>query len=268
MAPRNLFHVLTFLAGEKWCRMADMPQQELALDRMSMEPLFSQVEKSLNSAIASGKFLPGSRIPTEPELAEIYGVSRITIRRASDELCQHGILVKRQGKGTFVRERKMARKIEHAASFTESCKASGMVPSAAVLKREVLASVPSDFAGREEFAGDQIIYIQRIHYADGAPIMIENNYYPYSRYSFLLSEPLEGSLFEALAAHGVRIGGSQNSYIDAIASTRAQASLLSVLVGDPLFLLYREMLDKNGALIYIGRQYIAASRYRFFYDVD
>ncbi len=248
--------------------MVDIPREEITLDKMSVEPLFAQVEKSLNSAINSGRFLPGERIPTEPELAEIYGVSRITIRRAIDELCQHGILVKRQGKGTFVRERKMTRKIEHAASFTESCIASGMVPSAAVMKRELLKSVPSDIAARPEFGDDRILYIQRIHYADGAPIMIENNYYPYSRYSFLYSEPLVGSLFETLAAHGVEIGGSENSYIDAIAATRVHAAMLSILVGDPLFLLYREMLDKNNELIYIGRQYIAASRYRFFYDVN
>ena len=244
--------------------MVNAPKDDIALDKNSMEPLFAQVEKSLSAAITAGRFLPGERIPTEPELADMYGVSRITIRRAIDELCQHGMLVKRQGKGTFVRERKMARKIEHSASFSEACIASGMVPTAAVMKREILKSAPSEISSRPEFDHDKILYIQRSHYADGSPIMIENNYYPYSRYEFLMSEPLDGSLFTTLAAHGIEIGDSENSYIDAIAATRGQAALLSVLVGDPLFLLYREMLDKNGHLIYVGRQHIAASRYRFF----
>lgn len=122
--------------------MVNAPKDDIALDKNSMEPLFAQVEKSLSAAITAGRFLPGERIPTEPELADMYGVSRITIRRAIDELCQHGMLVKRQGKGTFVRERKMARKIEHSASFSEACIASGMVPTAAVMKREILKSAP------------------------------------------------------------------------------------------------------------------------------
>ncbi len=244
--------------------MVESQNRSLALDKDSMDPLFTQVEKSLNAAINAGHFVAGERIPTEPELAEIYGVSRITIRRAINELSQHGILVKRQGKGTFVRERKMARKIEHAASFSESCIASGMVPTAEVTRREILKSTPSDINDRPEFAEAGILYIQRIHFADGSPIMVENNYYPYSSYEFLMYEPLDGSLFATLKAHGVEIGASENSYLDAVAATRSQAAMLSVLVGDPLFVLYREMLNKEGKLIYVGRQRIAAARYRFF----
>lgn len=243
-----------------------MQRPDLSLDRTSVEPLFAQVVNSLNSAVSSGEFTAGERIPTEPELAQMYGVSRITIRRAIDELCQHGVLVKKQGKGTFVCERKVSRKIQHIASFSESCKASGMVPTATVMKRELLESVPPSIADRQEFVGNQILYVQRIHYADGVPIMIENNYYPYPRYEFLLSEPLEGSLFTVLAEHGIEVAGSENSFIDAIGATRAHAADLSVIVGDPLFMFYREMLDSKGALIYVGRQYICGSRYRFRYD--
>lgn len=241
--------------------------EELPLDKKSTDPLFTQVEKSLKAAIDSGTYSPGQKIPTEPELAEMYGVSRITIRRAIDELCQHGLLVKRQGKGTFVRERKMARKIEHASSFTESALMSGMTPSAAVMRREVISSIPSGIEPRPEFRNEGILYIQRVHFADDSPIMVENNYYPLPRFKFLLKEPLDGSLFQSLRDHGVQVGGSENSYIDAIAATKQHADMLSVLVGDPLFLLYREMLDTDGKLIYVGRQYIAANRYRFFYDI-
>src|ERR1035438_3486317 len=98
--------------------MANTLTHRIRLDKLSAEPLFVQVENSLNSAIESGEFLPGERIPTELELADIYGVSRITIRGAINELCQHGLLVKKQGRGTFVQERRMSRKIEHIASFT------------------------------------------------------------------------------------------------------------------------------------------------------
>ena len=243
-----------------------MPNPEISLERTSTKPLFAQVAQSLNTAIASGGFRPGQQIRTEPELAATYGVSRITVRRAIEELCQHGLLIKRQGKGTFVRESKMARKIEHISSFSESCRASGMVPSAEVLRRELLDSPPPDASGDVDFDGEPILYIQRVHYADGVPIMIENNYYPHSRFHFLVSLDLRGSLFEALADHGITVGGSRNSYIDAMGATEVQAQLLNILVGEPIFFFYREMLDDRGALIYVGRQHITASRYRFNYD--
>lgn len=123
---------------------APRPNPEISLERTSTKPLFAQVAQSLSAAIASGDFRPGQQIPTEPEPATTYGVSQITIRRAIEELCQHGLLIKRQGKGTFVRESKTARKIAHISSFSESCRASGMVPSAEVLRRELLDSPPPD----------------------------------------------------------------------------------------------------------------------------
>lgn len=243
------------------------PTRAVPLDRQSTRPLFAQVMQSLRAAIDSGEFQPGGRIPTEPELATMYGVSRITIRRAIEELCEHGLLVKRQGKGTFVSQHKIAKKIEHISSFSESCRASGMTPSAKVLARTLLEDPPSAFTPPTELTDTQVLNIQRLHYADGVPIMIEDNYYPYSRLAFLEEAPLEGSLFEVLAEHGVRIGGSRNSYIDALAATSSQAELLQVLVGDPLFFFYREMLDDVGQLIYVGRQHITAARYRFNYDI-
>lgn len=242
--------------------------RETIIDRFSSEPLFTQVEHALNSAIGEGILEPGERLPSEPELSEYFEVSRITIRRAVSELCEQGALIKRQGKGTFVRERKMSRKIEHVASFTESCLASGMCPSAVVKRREVLKSPPVDLSTRSEITKESVLYIQRMHFADGIPIMIENNYYPYSRFQFLMSEPLESSLFASLREHNVIVSGSENSYIDAIAANRDQAEQLSVLTGDPLFVLYLEMLDQNGDLIYVGRQHIVANRYRFAYGRD
>lgn len=238
------------------------------LDRMSTKPLFAQVEQSLNAAVTSGQFKSGERIPTEPELAEAFGVSRITIRRAIDELSNHGVLIKRQGKGTFVREQKVARKIEHIASFSESCRANGMEPTAAVLKRLVLPSLPDGLSERPALHAGDVLYIQRIHYADGTPIMVENNYYPLPAYEFLTTAPLEGSLFQTLAEHGVQVAGSENSYIDAIAAPRSESALLDIPVGDPVFVFNTEKLDNHGELIYVGRQSIAASRYRFLYDAQ
>ena len=71
-------------------------------------PLYQQIAYDLRDAIVSDVYHVGARIPTEPELSRLYKVSRITVRKAMEILVQEGYLVKRQGKGTFVREGQIA----------------------------------------------------------------------------------------------------------------------------------------------------------------
>lgn len=236
------------------------------LHKASTTPLFEQVKEDISEKIKSGEYIAGHKIPTESELIEKYDVSRITIRRAIEELCKEGVLIKKQGKGTFVQEKRIFRKIEHTVSFSDSCRAGNMTPSAKVTKRKVMLSGDPEIPEHSDFANTSVVYIQRVRSADDIPVMLENNYYPFDKYSFLLTEPLEDSLYDLLKAHDVSIGCSLNSYIDAVKATVEQAALLDISPGDPLFLLSTEIYDSHNHLVYIGRQMIVASRYRFSYE--
>ena len=83
----------------------------MKLNTTSDIPLFEQLKNDLLEQIKKGIYISGQQIPTETELSELYHVSRITIRRAITELCNEGVLIKKQGKGTFVKERKIFRKL-------------------------------------------------------------------------------------------------------------------------------------------------------------
>lgn len=72
------------------------------LEALAPEPLYKQVEKQILDCLARGEWKPGDRIPTEPQLAERFGVAVFTIRSGISELAAANILVRRQGKGTFV----------------------------------------------------------------------------------------------------------------------------------------------------------------------
>ena len=109
------------------------------LDANNTIPLYLQMKELIKSAILSREYKNGEQLPTEPELGEKYGVSRITVRKAVEELCREGFLVKKQGKGTFVKQRKIQRKMEHLLSFTQACESNGMVPSSSLLKRQQIA---------------------------------------------------------------------------------------------------------------------------------
>ena len=159
------------------------------------------------------------------------------------------------------------RKLEHTLSFSDACKANQMEASTIVTKREVIPYEQYHLDNAKLFEGDSIVYIQRIRYADATPIMIENNYYPCHKFSFLLTEPLDGSLYQLFREnYDICIGCSQNSYIDAVKASTEQANLLHISPGDPLFLFHTEMYDIHNELIHIGYEYICGSKYRFCYD--
>ncbi|MEE1274075.1 MAG: GntR family transcriptional regulator [Olegusella sp.] len=75
---------------------------ETRLDEESLTPLYQQVMEKIKRGIESGAYATGEKIPSEAELSEMYSVSRITVRRAVEELVEQGLLTKRQGKGTYV----------------------------------------------------------------------------------------------------------------------------------------------------------------------
>lgn len=232
-----------------------------------MTPLYYQLKEQLTLSIKNGTFKPGSRIPAEPELREMYNVSRITVRRAVDELCKEGLLEKKRGKGTYVASPKIRRKIAHLMGFTEACATSGMTASGMLIRKDLVSRDEIDL--EDDVLPDQKewIYIQRIRYADKEPVMVENNYFPYPDYAFLMNEDLSGSLYGTLAKeHGILVTSSENSYIDLVVARGKTAGYLQVSGGTPLFYLHSEIYDQNENLIHIACQYISGDKYRFYLE--
>ena len=239
----------------------------MRLESGSEMPLYQQLKEEIKEKITDNTFPYGAKIPTETELSEMFQISRITIRRAIQELCQEGYLVKKQGKGTFVKHAKVTRKIKHLLSFAKSCEVNGMTPSRKLLKHEVVELSDEDAIAMNLKPGSHAVSIQRINMADGVPIMYENNLFPYPKYAFLLDEPLDGSLFELLKTkYNTEVAYSQNSYLDLARANTHLAEQLKVPVREPLFFLYTEGYDKDGNIVYIGKEYILGEQYRFYLD--
>lgn len=97
----------------------------------SIVPLYVQIADLLKKDIENGVFKQTGRIPTEGALAEQYQVSRITVRKAVEELVGQGLVEKKQGKGTFVTSQRFSRHLDTGPlGFTEMCQSIGLVPSA------------------------------------------------------------------------------------------------------------------------------------------
>ncbi|WP_042354155.1 GntR family transcriptional regulator [Bacillus rubiinfantis] len=230
------------------------------------EPLYIQLKKAIQSAIVNEQFQQGEKIPTEVELSERYEVSRITVRKAVQELVSEGYLVKRQGKGTFVSLPKFDRKIEHEAvlGFTAACQANGLDSHSVVTKKEIMKpdSLLRTLLQLEK--NEKVVYIQRKRYAGDSPLMLENNFYPFNRYQFLLDETLEGSLYSLLREkYGIDPNHSGKTTLEIALADEEQAQVLETSIGKPLFYMKTIIYDQFGRPVHVGKQYIIGDRYQF-----
>ena len=229
-------------------------------------PLYQQIKDDIKSAIEQGKYRPKEQIPTEPELSAEYSVSRVTVRRAVEELCSEGYLIKQQGRGTFVSSPRIHRKFSvssQAVSFTKTCQEYGMTAGARVLERKIVP-VREDEKTFWNCGDDTLLlYIQRVRTADSQPVFLENLFLPYDQFKTLMQADWENrSAFDLIASvSGRRVVNTLRRSIEALRATPEQSSLLSVPVGDALLHLNCYFIDHENHPLCIGRQYYVGSRY-------
>lgn len=242
----------------------------MTLDSTTILPLYQQIAEDIRSQVASKHLKSGDRIPTESELSEAYGVSRITVRKAVQDLVTDGILTKIQGKGTFVNQQKMVRmitRIEQVQSFTDACRENGMTPSARVISRIVFDADESqrEFFGIGEGDDSRVLTVSRLRKADGVPIMIENNTVRLAGLEGLLSLDLvDASIFDAMEqVSGRRPAASSRCLIDIVRADPDMVKEFEVGVAEPLFRMQVAMVDQFGAPLCMGCQYIVGSRFTF-----
>ncbi|HEY8535909.1 MAG TPA: GntR family transcriptional regulator [Vicinamibacterales bacterium] len=150
------------------------------LDRNVPIPLYHQVMTSLRAEIEAGRFAPGDQLPPEDRLVARFGVSRITIRHALRELAEHGYITRRQGRGTFVRNRTLEQGPRALTSFTEEMRRHGLRCSSQVLESGIIEA-PEDVASALNLRpGDPVFRLRRLRLADGSPMGLQTACLPAS----------------------------------------------------------------------------------------
>lgn len=169
----------------------------MRLDTTSGIPLYVQVRERLRAEL--NRIEEGEPIPVEAELEKRFGVSRITIRRAVEELASEGLLLRQQGKGTFVQRPKLAHELSLITSWTDQLKRLGFAPRTAHRKcKEEIAS-PHVAETLRLGPSEKVVEIQRVRLAQREPISYMINYIP-SRLvpEFLNRKFTQESLYEHL----------------------------------------------------------------------
>ncbi|MDR7871394.1 MAG: GntR family transcriptional regulator [Tissierellaceae bacterium] len=226
-------------------------------------PLYQQLKMILKDKITNGEYKPNQKIPSETQLSQIFNVSRITVRNAISELVEEDLLVKKQGKGTFVSTRKIEDNILEDISFSLTCEINQVRPGSKIINNIIIRASERDIKELGLTENDKVVYIKRIRYANDEPIVIEHNYFP-EKFSFLIDEDLENqSLYELLKKKCNVTRKASKKTIEISIASEDEASLLHISKGEPL-LLHREIVfDENNEPIHRTKQLILGEKFKF-----
>jgi GntR family transcriptional regulator len=209
------------------------------IDRNSSMPYYAQVRDALIEGIQTGSLKPGNQLPSEPDLCELFDVSRTVIRQALNDLVSKGMVSREKGRGTFVAEPKIKESlVQKLTGFYHDMVEQGHRPVTRVLKQELIPA-NRKIAGFLNIEPDtEVIEIERLRFVDDEPLQFTTTYIPYHLCPELLHEDLSNqSLYAFLEKQcGLMIARGHRS-IEAIAANEFEAEQLRVKKGAPLIML-------------------------------
>jgi len=178
----------------EWTQLEIEPQGGIALYR--------QIKQDLSRRIERGQLRPGDALPSEAELCESYGVSRPTLRQATQDLIRDGLLVVRRGVGTYVAQPKVRQELGTVLGFTDKMANQGRLASTRVLERSLHRANDLDAAVAAELQLQPqaaILRVVRLRLADDVPVMVETMHISPDRFPGIQDLNLETvSLYQAL----------------------------------------------------------------------
>jgi GntR family transcriptional regulator len=226
-------------------------------------PRYVTIEQALRARVAA--LDAHAPLPSDAQLVEEFGVSRMTARGAVQRLVQDGLVYRVPGRGTFVAAARANRAASRILSFSDEMRRHGRVPSSRIVEQSTRTATPDE---ARRLRTDDVVVLRRVRLADGEPVALETARFPTGRVDDAISADLErDSLFEALAASGY-VPTAGRAVIHAQAATAEDAKLLDVRKGDPLLVEERLIDDQHGNPIELTESRYVAARYALDVDFD
>ncbi|HTV55714.1 MAG TPA: GntR family transcriptional regulator [Terriglobia bacterium] len=235
---------------------------KIAVTKNLRVPLYLQIREEIRSDI--GRMEAGQPIPTERELESRFGVSRMTIRGAIDDLVIEGLLVRQQGRGTFVQKPKLTHDLNTITSWTEQLENLGYVPRTSQLEIEEI-DAPERVAFALSLKKDaRVVRIRRVRLASQEPITLMVNYLP-SRLVPRLAEriPAHESLYEALEKEYGLAPASAVDTVESRSSTDDEARRLKIEPWAPVICVTRVSHLEDERPLELAQAVSRADRYQY-----
>lgn len=214
-------------------------------------PLYKQLKKEIIQKIERGELKPGDVLPPERELAELFEMSRMTVRQAISELVNEYILIRRHGSGTYVAESKIPQG-RRLKSFSEDMRARGLLPGSKVLEKTIIVEPPANMIADLKSEG-KILMLKRLRLADLYPLAIETIMLPIEKFNNLESRNFENeSLYRILEEeYSIKITKAQQK-IEVRMPTPQESELLEINYSVPVFHFKQITFDQNNEIFEVA----------------
>jgi GntR family transcriptional regulator len=214
-------------------------------------PLWSQFRDSLRSIILNGDLSVGDKLPTEAELGEQFGISRIVVREALADLVRSGLIYKIRGQGAFVAAREREEDfVSTVLGFSDEMERKGLTVRTQVLSQELRAPSSSEIQVMGITGEEQVTALKRLRSVDNELRLLVETCVPADLAPGLHRVKLENrSLYDVLRRqYGMRIVRAER-WIDAVLPDAATAELLGLEVPEPLLRIESLAFNKNGRVV-------------------
>jgi GntR family transcriptional regulator len=206
------------------------------MDRHSRVPFYVQLKDLLKGRVEDGSWRPGDRLPSEAELCADFDVSRTVVRQALSELALEGLVVRQQGRGSFVARPKINEAlVQRLTGFHQDMAERGFRPVSRVLRQELEPASATLARHLGVDVGTPLVAIERLRFVAEEPLLLVTTHIPRDLCPRLLDVDLRHrSLYEVLEQEASIVISRGRRWIEAVAANARQATLLKVEKGAPL----------------------------------
>ncbi|MEW6706302.1 MAG: GntR family transcriptional regulator [Pseudomonadota bacterium] len=232
---------------------------EFRPDVRATSPLYVQLAQKLAQAIRDGRYHPDEALPSERVLSESLKLSRVTARKAIDQLVEQGLVVRRRGSGNYIAP-KLEQPLSRLTSFSEELHQRGFTPSSRWLVRTVGAAAPDEQLTLGLSPGSRVVRLQRLRLADDVVMAYETTVLPQQ----VLPDPtrVEASLYAYLALSG-KAPVRALQHIRALNAEPRLAEMLEVPAGHAVLFITRVGYLESGQPVELTHSYCRSDYYGF-----
>lgn len=243
--------------------MKSLTHQEEIIDKYSVIPIYYQLAKILEKCILDGRLKPGEALPPEHEIAEKYGISRMTVRRAISELSGVGMVYSQKGKGNFVSRPRLDDFVFELVNFFEEIQKKGMKPSSKLLGVKIVRADELLARKLEVETNTTCLYIRMVLSADDEPLVYENKYVIYTKQKPILETELKDpSLSNLASTHSDHFPIISKRVLQASIATEEEALILGTGLNAPVFVVEQTVYDTFKRPIGWGKSIYRGDRYK------
>jgi GntR family transcriptional regulator len=210
------------------------------MEPASFVPRYYEIEQELRTQIAALR--SHDPLPSDAELCEQFGVSRMTARNAMQRLVHEGLVYREKGRGTFVSPRVVDREVSHLRGFSDEMRARGMVPSSILLGAALRQATEAEATALRQRPGVEVVSIERVRLADDVPMAVEHAVLTARCAGVLVADLAQASLHRTLMMLGI-VPSSGTSTVTAERPTARDAAQLRITRNTPLLVERRLIRD-------------------------